>query len=345
MAELWTELIDPDTLTNYLRRSLQDYEEAKGTLAVFLPNRYVEDITARFVSGQYGLVSMAHFRAYDAEPEIGKVRSGKRHTIELPAIGKNIPVSEYTQLKQRNASDQIILDSILDAGDQVIRGVADAIEYLRGVVLATGKATIDDGNFQSEDNFGRPAEHSTTLTTLWSDPTADRLEQLEQIHDTYEQTTGQRPGTLLMSRAAYRAFANGNQFATQLLDGSNRNGTRPQIDQYLADHELAPIRVYSRKVQNDAGQVLNVLPTDKMLVLPAPVATDDYLGTELGATFWGRTLTSMDPNWGIAESSQPGVVAGVYRNAKPPMGAEIISDGIALPVLANASLSMDVKVI
>jgi hypothetical protein len=35
----------------------------------------------------------------------------------------------------------------------------------------------------------------------------------------------------------------------------------------------------------------------------------------------------------------------VYRNEKPPVIAEVISDAIALPVLANASLSISAKVV
>jgi hypothetical protein len=41
--------------------------------------------------GQTGLVEAATFRAFDAEPEIGKGPAGKRVTLELPALGQNIP--------------------------------------------------------------------------------------------------------------------------------------------------------------------------------------------------------------------------------------------------------------
>ena len=72
---------------------------------------------------------------------------------------------------------------------------------------------------------------------------------------------------------------------------------------------------------------------------------DDWQGTDLGSTFWGRTLTSTDPDWGIDDASQPGIVTGVYKNEKPPMGLELLSDAIALPVLANADRSLAAKVL
>lgn len=63
---LWTDVIDPATLTGYARRSLEEIEQARGTLARWLPNRLVADIVVRFMAGQTGLVDEASYRAYDA---------------------------------------------------------------------------------------------------------------------------------------------------------------------------------------------------------------------------------------------------------------------------------------
>jgi len=79
--------------------------------------------------------------------------------------------------------------------------------------------------------------------------------------------------------------------------------------------------------------------------MPAPVDPNDGEGSALGATFWGQTLSSTDERYGIEPSEQPGIVAGVYRGEKPPMIAEVISDAIALPVLANADLSFSADVL
>ena len=78
---------------------------------------------------------------------------------------------------------------------------------------------------------------------------------------------------------------------------------------------------------------------------PEPVDPDDWQGTQLGASFWGQTLTSTEPDWGIDDVEQPGIVAGTYRNEKPPMIAEVISDAIGMPVLANADLSLKATVL
>jgi len=341
---LWTDIIDPATLTGYARAALADYEARRGTLARWLPNREVADIVARFIVGDNGLVNVAKFRAYDAEPEIGKRRPRKRVTLELPALGQDIPVSEYEQLRARggSVSDAEALAAIQSATDAVVRSVADSIERLRGVVLYTGKATIAE--IGADDDFGRAAGHTVTAPAAWSVAGTDALGQLTGWTDTYVDTNGEMPGAIVMSTRAARSLAKLDQFKTQLLNGASRPATLEDVNNTITAAGLPEIVLYDRRVSVD-DVTTKVIPDDRVLLLPAPVETDDFMGTQLGATFWGRTLTSTDSDWGIESAEQPGLVAGVYRNPKPPMGIEVISDAIGLPVLANANLSFAADVL
>jgi hypothetical protein len=337
---LWTDVIDPASLTGYAREALAAQEARKGTLARWLPNREVFDTVVRFVAGQAGLVEEAKFRAYDAPPEIGKSPSGRRVTLELPALGQEIPVSEYQQLRTRNASDEAILTSIQRTTVQVVQAVADRIERLRGTVLVTGKATIDQDNFKTDDDFGRKASHTLTASTLWSTASVDRLADLQAWVDLYVESNGVPPGAIVGSTRAFRALASGDQFRVQLVGGGSRPATETDVQSIITGAGLPEFIKYDRRTS--AGLII---PNDRLLFLPAPVETDDAEGTELGATFWGQTLTATDSNYGIEDAEQPGIVAGVYRAEKPPMIAEVISDAIALPVLANADLSLAAKVL
>lgn len=337
---LWTDVIDPATLTGYARASLEDYEQAKGTLAQFLPNETVADVVARFVAGSSGLVPEAKFRAFDAEPEVGKAPGGRRILLELPALGQNIPVTEYEQLRLRNASDDAVQKNILKTTRQVVQAVADRIERLRGTVLVTGKATISGERYTSDDDFGRNAAHTVTAATLWTAGAGDPLSDLTAWSDTYRATNGVPPGALLMSTRVLRSMAANAAFKIVLVGGGSRPATISDVRAIIEGAGLPPIVQYDR--QTSAGKVV---ADDRVLLLPAPVATDAPEDTELGATFWGQTLTSTLPEYGIEDTSQPGIVAGVYRHEKPPAIAEVISDAIALPVLANADLSLAAKVL
>lgn len=340
---LWTDIIDPATLTGYARASLADYEARRGTLARWLPNRDTADISVRFVAGSAGLVDIADFRAFDAEPTIGKGPSGKRVTLELPALGQNIPVSEYNQLRARNAnlSDETALATIQRTTDIVVRAVADAIERLRGVVLQTGKATV--AGFM-DDDYGRAAGHTVNAAALWSVAGTDALADLTAWSDTYRTANGEPPGAIVMSTRVLRAMATLTQFKTQLLNGVSRPANVQDAQDTVQAAGLPPIYAYDRLV-SVAGTSTKVIADDRVLLLPAPVETDDWMGTQLGATFWGQTLTSTEAGWGIEDVEQPGLVAGVYRGEKPPMIAEVVSDAIALPVLANANLSFAADVL
>ena len=336
---LWTDIVDPATLTGYARASLEEYETRKGTLAGFLPNVVVFDTVARFVAGQAGLVEEAKFRAYDAEPEIGKKRPGKRVTIELPALGQNIPVTEYQQLRARNASDETILQQIQKTTRDVVTAVSDRIERLRGTVLTTGKATIDQDNFKTDDDFGRDPALTITAAKLWSDPTADHLTDIDAWVDTYTTKNGEGPGALVASTRVFRILKASPAFRTVLAGGGSRPATDAELAAILEDHGVPQMIKFDRRTS--AGRVI---PDDRLLLLPAPVEANGG-DSELGSTFWGQTLTSMDPDYSIEDADQPGIVAGVYKNEKPPMIAEVISDAIGLPVLANANLSMAAKVL
>lgn len=336
---LWTDLIDPATLTGYIRESLTDLEQRRGSLARYLPNRTVADIVARFVAGQAGLVPEAEFRAYDAEPTIGKKPGTKRTILELPAIGQNIPVSEYDQLRTRNASDEVILDQILNTARQVVQAVADRMERLRGIVLRTGVATIPE--LGAADAFGRDPSHTVTAAALWSSgTTVSRLADLQTWSDLYEQTNGVAPGSILVSRRVLRVMAAGDEFKTSMVGGGSRPATVAEVNSTIEGQGLPPLEVYTRRTASGL-----VLPDNELLMLPAPVDPNAWEETQLGASFWGQTLSSTEEDWGIEDADQPGIVAGVYRNEKPPMIAEVISDAIGMPVLANANLSLKATVL
>jgi hypothetical protein len=212
VAVLWTDVIDPATLTGYARASLEDYETRKGTLARYLPNRTVMGIVARFIKGSTGLLDIARFRAFDAEIEVGKRPAGQRVTLELPALGDQVPVSEYEQLRGNGGtpSDEAILRMIQATTDQQMQKVADAIERMRGVVLNTGIATVAQDNFHTADDFGRSGSHSVVAGSLWSTAAVDRLADLQSWSDTYEDDNGVPPGSILMSRRVFRALAAGH---------------------------------------------------------------------------------------------------------------------------------------
>lgn len=337
---LWTDVIEPAELTGYARASLQAREDAQGSLEKYLPNTHVDKTHVEFTVGENGLQEAAEFRAFDAEPSIARQSQGKGLSLELPALGQKMPVSEYRALKLREASDDAYRSHILKTTNQIVKAVSDRIELLRGTVLDTGKATVNQRNYSFSDDFGRPAEHNVTAATLWTDKATSRLEYLLQLQTLYSETNnGTLPGSLLMSSRVYNAMRTGDEFINQT---TGRPMSRAEINSILIDEALPTIDVYDRRIKTYEGVITRVTKDDTVLMLPTPGADGE---SELGATYWGTTLTAVELDWGIADDERAGIVAGVFKTENVPVIAEVVADAIGMPVLGNAALSLAAKVL
>ncbi|TSD68127.1 major capsid protein [Aeromicrobium piscarium] len=337
---LWTEVIDPSELTGYARAEQAIYEAQSGSLARYLPNREVADIAVSFIAGSNGLVEEARYRAYDAEPEYGRGEVGEEVMLKLPAVSRRESISEYQQLRARGAVDEQYRTPIERAMRRTVRSIVDRVERTRGIVINTGRAAVTQSNFSMDDDFGRDPSMSVVAPTLWTDLDADRIEYLQTLQEAYIAANGVPPGSILMSNTVFASLSRGAQFRTQLNNGASRPAVADEVRQYLISADLPPVDIYKRSTK--AGPVL---PGDSLFLLPAPVDTDDAEGTELGATFWGQTLTASLPDYEIDAEEQPGIVVAAHRNDRAPAIAEVEGDSISLPVLANANLAMKAKVL
>lgn len=343
---LWTDVIDPATLTGYARASQEDYERRKGSLSAFLPNQKVDDVVVRMMPSDTGLVQAASYRAFDAEPEFGASEAGRRVNVELAPVSQKLALSEYDRMRNRNASDDAMLQAVQRTTERAVAAVSDAVEYMRGLVIATGKATVDYGRGGiAVDDFGRAPEMDVTAAVAWDQTDAKPLDDLVAYLDAYAAMNGSTPGALLMSRKVLMNLAKNPALATTLVGGANRPATQDDLAALLGSYGIPEIRVVDRKVrrynrENGKVETVSVLPDDSVFLLPQ---ASEF--SELGATFWAPTLGATEMGYGIAEADRAGITAGVYRNELPPHIAEVFADAVALPVLANPNLAMRATVL
>lgn len=329
--QYWDEVIDAATLTGYARAELELLDQ--DTLARFLPNSYVEDISIEFEVGQNGLISDALYRAYDAEPEIAGEERGESVLLKLPAVSRKEILSEYAQLRLRG-SEGGMERAIRNAMRRAVRAVANTADRARGSVLYSGNFTVNQRNFKANDNFARNGALSFTASTLWSSTAANRLDALKGLRDLVGATGGAEPGAFVMDRDAFAAFSNGDQFQVALANGASRPSSEDEIRSFAVAAGLPPIEVNSRRTANGP-----VLPSGTVLALPAPVDANDPEGTELGGTAWGTPLSSMEESYEIPDGERPGIVAIAEKSTSVPHIGQVTADSIQLPFLANANLS------
>lgn len=344
---LWTDLINPVEATGIARAEQELIEQARGgTLARYLPNSFVDSDHVKFFIDSNGLVDEASYRAFNARPEIGKGGGLKSRTIDLPAISREEPIDEATQKELARLSDDRIRKSIESAIRRSVQAISARQERTRGILIDTGKVLVDAENFWINDDFGRDAALSITLGTLWSNAAADRIQQLTDAAEVYASyNDGQYPGAVLFgSRAAYAAFAKGGQFATLLANGATRPALRLEVDAMVESAGLPSIDIYDRSTSVN-GTKTKVLDATKVYLLPAATDPNDEDGTDLGATFWGRTVSAGFESWAIEPAEQPGIVAGVFREESVGSSIEVQADSIGMPVARNANASMAIKVL
>ncbi len=345
---LWTDLIDPVEATGIARDEQYQIELAKGgTLARFLPNVFVAEDHVKFYPNSTGLVDVARYRAFNAPPEIGKGQGLKSSTLDLPAISRNEPIDEMTQKELASLPDDRVKKSIESATKRNTQAISMRQEWARGQVIDTGVLAVDEDNFWISDTFGRDASLSTSAGTgkWWADTTVDRLAALSAWQDTYAGfNDGQNPGRLIFgSRAAYNAFAAGDQFKT-LVGSASRPPLASEVVAYTQGAGLPDFEIYDRSV-SIGGTLTKILNPKKIYFLPEPVDPFAEEGSLLGATYWGLTVSAGFESWGIPEAEQPGIVCGVFKDDSVGSSVEVQGDSIGEPVLASPNASMAIQVL
>lgn len=346
---LWTDLIDPVEATGIARDEQYIIEQQRGgTLARFLPNVFVDSDHVKFYPGSTGLVDAARYRAFNSPPEIGKGQSVKASTIDLPSIARNEPVDELTQKELARLSDDRIRKSIESAIRRNVQAISQRQERARGLTIDAGALVVDEDNFLINDVFGRDAALAVAAGAgnWWADPAVDRLTQLSGWNDVYASfNNGVGAGRLVFgSRAAYNAFAAGNQFKTLVGASASRPPLNTEVEGYVTSAGLPDFEIYERRVSIE-GVLTPVLNPKKVYLLPEPVEPDNEDGSVLGATYWGRTVSAGFESWGIEPDEQPGIVCGVFKDERVGSSIEVQGDSIGEPVLANPNASMAIQVL
>lgn len=332
-----TDYIDPAELTGYARAAAADLDINQFTLSRWLPNRLVDDLEYRFARGGDGLADAATFRAYDAESPIGSRPGISRVTGELPPISRKIRLGEYERLRQRKLADAVG-NAIMSDAERMVQSVAARLELARGQALVTGKVTISENGVIAEADFGRAAGHTVTAAASWATTTTDIIGDLNTWRDVYVASTGQEPGSFVTSRKVMGYMLRNDAFRQldATIVGTPSIVTPESVNNILSAHNLPPVITYDAQVRV-SGSATRVIADDKFLMLPA-------VGSgEMGATLYGTTAESMEPEFGLA-GSEAGIVAGAY-STKDPVAIWTKAAAIAMPILANPDLSFAADVI
>lgn len=333
---IFDEFVTPAELTGYARAALADRPENQPQLAQWLPYQTVDDLTYRFTRNIGGLTEAAAYRAWDSEPRFGRREGIARVSGELPPLGRQMLLNEYDQLKLRNATAEVRSLLLRDARRLALQ-INARLEIARADALVNGSVTIAEEGVEASVDFDRSASHRVTATTLWSDPNADPITDMDTWMETYNDSNGTMPGSILTSTRVARILRRNAALQGQVFPGNtNRRLTQADVDAYLADQGWPPITTYDAKFRVGGADV-RAISDDLLLLLPGPVAKNG--DNDMGATLLGTTLESQEADYGIGEGEMPGLVVGAFKNSTTPIQVITIAAAIGIPILANPDLS------
>lgn len=216
------------------------------------------------------------------------------------------------------------------------RAVADAVEFVRGQALQNGRIVINDRGFHATVDFNRPPELTATASTLWSAPDVDVFEALDSAVSVFEEANGGlAPATVIVSRKALAPVLR-SAAVVATVDGQGSTSRRVSIEDLnasLAENGLPTFQVYNRRV-NKGGTLTRVL--DENLAI--------LVAQDAGRTVWGPTAEANEPGYGIAPEDRPGIAVGAYKTNEP-IATWVRANATALPILANGSRTMSLKVL
>lgn len=353
--DLYTDHIQAAELTGYARTALEDLNVNRYILSRWLPNQTVSDLMYRVERGRQGLLDVADFRAFDAEPTVGRREGISRMEGSLPALAQQYMLGEFDQMMTRNAGSQEIRDALLRDGERIAEALGRRMEVARADAIFNGSVTIAENHANLTVDFERSPEHEVTLAGSLLDPATEVLEELLAARQQYIDTNGDEPGAILANERVLRALTQNDEIRAFILGpnaASAQRVRRQDIFGFLADEGLPPFVPYEAKatrlVRNGAGEATGrvtgrITPENKIAFLPvAGEAVSDTAGP-LGATLWGTPLESRFSEYGLA-GNEPGIVVASFIERRTPAHVNTIGSAIGLPVMGNPDASLVVTV-
>lgn len=328
--------VEPDALTTFVR------EVPFGTdlaLSRMFPTRLYQTNTVDFAE-IVRTNRTARYRSFDGRLHVSERDTGSEKRVKLAPLSSSLSMGEYERLQLEFAraggtNQAALANAVYNDAENLTREVHNRLEQAWGDTLTDGKLTISENGYAGEADYGVPANHLVAPATAWSTiATATVLTDLLAWSDTYKATTGQAPATMETSNRVQRLMQR-NAEVIAAVAGTNTGRTRvtqAELNDLLASEGLPTIRpTYETSVDVD-GTPTRVIPDDRVLFLPADLAS-------LGHTAMGLSATALE----LVNSNQsdlsfeqsPGIV-GVVIKSGPPFRQFTYVDAVGQPVLTNA---------
>lgn len=342
---LWElDAFKPPTLLGFVRQAYEAVpQEFQGS--TWLPDRTVDDLSFEYLLGANRRPAMATVMSFDAEAPLAS-RAGQAERIqgELPPIKRKMRISEKEII--RFTQPRIASGDRGRAIEQVYRDIFDLTvalqsraEWMKMQTLSEDLLVYDEdgikwafdyginGDFQWDipsklDNHSRNgagySDQSIPVGGVWTDPaTATYVNDLQQICDRIQRTTGRRPRRFTCSLKAANLFLDSAEIKA-LVRGTAAGVTSlrlspGEVQQVFDRYQLPTINTYDATVmrENKDGSLTEVrCMAENKAFLDQGGPVGEFLH---GPTAESRVLAGTE-----LAAAGPGVWANTYATDEPP---------------------------
>ena len=283
----------------------------------------------KWIKGSAGLPVVLKPSAFDVGA-VPRARIGfDRLTAEMPFFKESMYIDE--ELRQQlnmvlETGNQAYIDAVLNRifndNTVLLEGAAARREQMRMMALTTGAISITANGQAYSYDYGMPSDHTVTVTTSWSDVSADIGADILAGQDKIEDDTGVRPTRAVCSRKTWGYMLKNTNFKKAISDKVLM--TDSVLKSMLLDVYGLEVVVYSKRYNNDSKSATKYVPDDTFVMFPSG---------PLGTTWFGTTPEESDlMGKAVANVSITDVgVAVTSINKADPVNVETKVTMISLP--------------
>lgn len=325
-------------------------EQRQGFLGETLfPNQKKLGLTLSWLKGSSGLPVVLNLSAFDAKA-VPRARLGfDKVTADMPFFKESMYVDEELRQELNKVLEtgnmnyiDAITNKIFNDETTLIEAAAVARERMRMMLITTGSVVLASNGQSYNYDYGVKSEQKKTVSTSWSDETADIINDIRTWQDQIEDNTGVRPTRAICDRKTWGYILKNKAIIKSiyaLSDGTTYLST-PKLRDYLMEELELDVVVYSKRFKDEKGSTTPYVPADTFVLIPPG---------NLGNTWFGTTPEESDL---MASSSVDNVaivdtgVAVTTMRKSDPVNVETKVTQICLPDLpvADQILIADVSV-
>lgn len=275
----------------YWNTYLAEQTEAPFLGEELFPDKKQKNLTMSYIKGASGLARVAPLSALDAKALRANRIGFESQKTSMPYFKLAMGFDETLrqELLEAEAAGEPyymeVINRIFDDNMNLLRYMAITRERMRMQLLTTGAIVMESNGQSYKYDYELGAEQKVTVTTSWSDPTADIIGDIIKWQDGIEAKTGVRPSRMVMRRNVFRYllsndYIKNTMYAFSPVADGKINITEESVKMFLSNQaKISSIAIYDKMYVDEDGTQQHFIPDDVVLLLPEGNIGNTVFGT------------------------------------------------------------------